>query len=144
MNQHHINPYPYPWSWGLLEPTAAVTGWEVGIHPGQVACPSWLTDKCTVKMTNVRMSLTFIPASSHVFSWQLCSSRGFTAARSETLKTGFHCLVSESRVPMRNTTAIYSLKWFRKAPLLLANRSKVFILLNTTLQFSDCGVFCFC
>lgn len=94
------------------------------------------------KMTNVLMSLMFIPASSHVLSWQLCSSGGFTAARSETLKTGVHCLVSELRVPMRNTTAIYSLKWFREA-LLLANRSKVFILWNTTLQFSDCGVFCF-
>lgn len=72
------------------------------------------------KMTNARMSLKFIRASSHVLSWQLCSSGGFTAARSKTLKTAVHCLVSKLRVPMRSTTAIYSLKWFRKSPLLLA------------------------
>lgn len=42
---NHFNPYPYSWQW----PMAAVTGWEVEIHPGQVACPSWVTDKCTVK-----------------------------------------------------------------------------------------------
>lgn len=93
------------------------------------------------KMTNMCMSLTFIWASSQLLFWQLSSSGGFTIARSETLKTGVHCLVAELCVLMRSTTAIYSLKRFRKGPVLLANRGKVFILWNASVQFSDCDVF---
>lgn len=79
------------------------------------------------KLTNVHMPLMFIWAVFHVLSWQLCFSARFTAACSETLKTGGCWLVAKLPVPIRSTAAIHTPKWLRQASMLQA--------------FSNCG-FC--
>lgn len=106
------------------------------IHPGQVTSPSRVTNKCTVKWW-----MCACPWHLHGLPLMLCPGSWVRQVDLQLLvakpwRRAIHCLGSELCLPMRSTTTIYFLKRVWKGPVLLANRSHVFIPWNASLQFS--------